>query len=367
MKLFETYKSKTLDLANRVVMAPMTRSRADNEALAVTKLQATYYSQRASAGLIITEGTTISPKATGYINVPGIYSKPQINGWKLTTDAVHQKGGKIFAQLWHVGRVSHPNLINEELPLAPSAINPLCFSYTLKGKEDTVTPRAMTLEDIHQTITEFQQAAVNAMDAGFDGVEIQAANGYLINQFFAKCANIRTDEYGGSIENRSRFLFELLEKVGESINLKKVGIRISPTFTNTFGMTTDDETEALYEYICTKLNEYDLAYLHIAGFAYDSPDPQTDILNTAKHYRSFYKGNYIINGGFKALSANEAIETGSADLVSFGKLYISNPDLVERFKSEAPLNELDADTLYTGGEKGYTDYPTLIDADPCEA
>lgn len=367
MKLFEPYKSKTLELANRIIMAPMTRSRADNEALAATKLHATYYSQRASAGLIITEGTTISQRANGYIHVPGIYSKPQINGWKLTTDAVHKKGGKIFAQLWHVGRISHPDLINGELPLAPSAINPHFFAYTYKGKEDTVTPKAMTLEDIHQTITDYQQAAVNAMDAGFDGVEIHAANGYLINQFFAKCANIRTDQYGGSIENRSRFLFEILEKVGESISLKKVGVRISPTLTNTFGITTDDQTVALYEYICNKLNEYDLAYVHISGFSYDALDPQSYILNTAKHYRGFYKGNYIINGGFNALSANEAIEIGAADLVSFGKLYISNPDLVERFKSKAPLNELDAATIYTVGEKGYTDYPALINAASCEA
>lgn len=359
MNLLEPYVSTTLELANRIVMAPMTRSRADNEALAATALHAVYYSQRASAGLIITEGTTISPRATGYIYVPGIYSKAQIDGWKLTTDAVHKKGGKIFAQLWHVGRISHPDLINGELPLAPSAINPQFFAYTQKGKEDTITPKAMTEEDIHQTIADYQQASVNAMEAGFDGVEIHAANGYLINQFFAKCANIRTDQYGGSISNRSRFLFEILEKIGERISLNKVGVRLSPTLTNTFGITIDDETVALNEYICSKLNQYDLAYLHISGFSYDSLDPQTYILNAAKHYRKFYKGNYIINGGFEAYSANEAIETGSADLVSFGKPFISNPDLVERFKSKAPLNDVDTATIYTRGEKGYTDYPVL--------
>ena len=359
MKLFEPHKSKALELANKMVMAPMTRSRADNEALAATELHAAYYSQRASAGLIITEGTTISPRATGYIYVPGIYSREQIDGWRLTTDAVHKKGGKIFAQLWHVGRISHPDLINGELPLAPSAINPHFFAYTHQGKEDTVTPKAMTLDDIHQTIEDYQQAAVNAMEAGFDGVEIHAANGYLINQFFAKCANTRTDQYGGTISNRSRFLFEIVEKVGERISLNKVGVRLSPTLTNTFGITIDDETVALHEHICNKLNEYNLAYLHISGFSYDSLDPQTFILNTAKHYRNFYKGNFIINGGFDAHSANEAIETGSADLVSFGKPFISNPDLVERFKLKAPLNELDAATIYTRGEKGYTDYPLL--------
>lgn len=359
LRLFKPYNLGTVNVSNRIVMAPMTRSRADNSELAATDLHAKYYRQRASAGLIISEGTTISKIANGYINVPGIYTAAQIKGWKLSTDAVHEVGGKIFAQLWHVGRISHPNLLGGRLPLAPSAINPDFFAYTPNGKEDTVVPKMMSIKDIKQTIAEYQQAAENAMQAGFDGVEIHAANGYLINQFFAKCANNRTDQYGGSIENRARFLFEILDKISERIDLSKVGVRISPTLTNTHGIVIDDETEATYEYICNKLNDYPVAYLHISGFSYDSVDPQSFILEAAKHYRKIYRGNYIINGGFDVKSASVALGNNVADLVSFGKPFISNPDLVTRFRLNAPLNAIDSDSIYTPGPKGYIDYPAL--------
>lgn len=360
MKLLEPYHSENLDLKNRVVMAPMTRSRADNEALAATDLIAEYYAQRASAGLIISEGTHINEQAIGSIHVPNIYTKEQIDGWKKVTAAVHRKGGKIFAQLWHVGRISHPNLLNGKLPLAPSAVNPQFKAYTRKGFSETITPQAMSTEDIHQTILDFQQAAVNALEAGFDGVELHAANGYLFHQFFAKCSNVRTDAYGGSIENRSRFLFDVLDKIKEKVPLSKVGVRIAPSLNNTFGMVTDDETTALFEYICTALNQYNLAFLHISGFSLDQiENPLQFVLDTAKHYRQFYKGTYIVNKGFNRDTANQAIEDGIADLVSFGELYISNPDLVERFQQNAPLTPADKTKYYVPGAIGYTDYPFL--------
>lgn len=364
MILLTPYLSKNLEVKNRVVMAPMTRSRADNEELMATDLIAEYYTQRASAGLIITEGTQISQEAIGYINVPDIYTSKQIEGWKKVTHAVHEKGGKIFAQLWHVGRISHPNVLHGKLPLAPSAINPFWQCYTKNGFTDTVTPKAMSLEEIQQTILDFQQAAVNAMEAGFDGVELHAANGYLFHQFFAKCSNIRTDLYGGSIENRARFLFDVLEKIKEKVPLSKVGVRIAPSFTDAFGIVTDDETVPLFEYIVTRLNDYSLAYLHISGYTLEKDKIKAErlVLDTAKHYRKLYKGTYMINKGFTRELAEVALEEEIADLISFGEPFISNPDLVERFRENAPLLTPDRNTYYTPGAKGYTDYPSLADA-----
>ncbi len=360
MALLNPYKSEKLNLKNRVVMAPMTRGRANNGESEATDLIAEYYEQRASAGLIISEGTHISPNATGSVNIPGIYTQKQIEGWKKVTAAVHQKGGKIVAQLWHVGRISHPDLLGGKLPFAPSAINPNGRVFTPNGYTQTVVPKAMTLEEIEQTVSDFGQAAVNAIEAGFDGVELHAANGYLFHQFFAKCSNKRTDQYGGSIENRSRFLFDVLEKTEQKIPLSKVGVRIAPSLHNTLGIVTDDETQALFEHICTRLNDYDLAYLHISGFSQDNVEnPLKLVLETAKHYRQFYKGTYMINRGFDKDTANRAIEDGIADLVSFGELYIANPDLVERFEKNAPLNPSDRRTYYISGAEGYTDYPAF--------
>lgn len=357
--LLEPFEAKHLQLNNKMVMAPLTRTRCGNEDLAPTELNVEYYRQRASAGLIISEGAPISDNATGYIDVPGIYSPKQLAGWKLVTDAVHEKGGKIFAQLWHVGRISHPDLLGGRLPLAPSAINPNFQSYTKNGFTDTVTPKEMSILDIEQTITDFQQAAVNAINSGFDGVEIHAANGYLLHQFFTICSNQRNDKYGGSIENRARVLFDILDAISEKVPLEKVGVRIAPDLTNTFGIVKDEETDALFEYMVNKLNAYGLAYLHISGFSLDPAKKSENIIATAKHYRKLYNGTCMINGGFTRDSANLAIEEGYADIVSFGEAFIANPDLVERFALDAPLNKPDRSTYYGKGPVGYTDYPFL--------
>ncbi|MCX2743944.1 alkene reductase [Mangrovivirga sp. M17] len=351
--------NKTLTLSNRVVMAPMTRSRADNEGNIPTDLIAEYYKQRASAGLIISEGSPISPKAVGYINVPGIYTQRQVEGWKKITEAVHERKGKIFLQLWHVGRISHPDFHNGDLPLAPSAINPNEKSYTPEGFKETVTPKEMTIDDIKTTIEDFKNAAVNAINAGFDGVEIHASNGYLLHQFFSSTSNKRTDEYGGTIENRSKILFEILDEIKKEIPEQKIGVRLNPSLHGIFGMTLNEDTIPTFDYIINKLNDYDLAYLHLSepfNDVSEIPHAETQI---AKRYRPIYKGTLMINAHFDQESGNKVIEDGDADLVSFGKLYISNPDLVERFEQDAPLNDYDTDTFYTPGPKGYTDYPIL--------
>ena len=359
MKLLEKYTSENLELENRVVMAPMTRSRADNEGKLATDLMQNYYSQRSTAGLIISEGINVSKESVGYINVPGLYTDEQTESWKNITTAVHSRGGKIFAQLWHVGRVSHPDFHNGEAPKAPSAINPDTQSYTYEGFKDTVTPQEMTKEDIQKTVQDFVTASKNAIDAGFDGIEIHAANGYLFHQFFALTSNKREDEYGGSIENRGRFLFEVLNAISEQVPFSKIGVRLAPDFDGVFGMKKDEETTAMFEYLVNKLNDYDLAYLHFSGFPGQGEDPLKPIIDTAKQYRKIYKGVFMINGRFTKETANKAITEGYADLVSFGVPYISNPDLVERFAVDAPLNPADQDTFYTPGPKGYTDYPRL--------
>ncbi|SFH86235.1 alkene reductase [Halpernia frigidisoli] len=359
MKLLDKYSSKNLHLQNKIVMAPMTRSRADNDEHVVTDLIQTYYSQRVTAGLIITEGVNISEESVGYINVPGIYTQEQTESWKKVTTDIHAQGGKIFAQLWHVGRISHPDFHNGELPLAPSAVNPESQAYTYTGFKDTVTPKAMTTEDIKRTVQDFVKAAENAIEAGFDGVEIHAANGYLFHQFFALTSNKREDEYGGSIENRGRILFEVLDAVGKKVTFEKVGVRLSPDLDGLFGMVKDQETQEMFEYLTNKLNDYDLSYLHFSGFTEKGDHPQKSIFETAKHYREIYKGTFIINGGFLKESAEKALEENLADLISFGVPFIGNPDLVQRFAVDAPLNQADSDTFYVPGAKGYTDYPAL--------
>lgn len=360
MKLLEAYQSDALNLKNRVAMAPMTRCRADNEGNIATDLIAEYYAQRASGGLLISEGTYVNDTASGYINVPCIYTEEQIEGWKKVTAAVHEKDGKIFAQLWHVGRLTHPDLLNGKEPIAPSAINGHFTAYTKEGFKKTEIPREMTLQDIGEVIDDFKKAAVNAIISGFDGIELHAANGYLFHQFFSKCSNTRTDNYGGSIENRLRFLFEVLDAMSESIGHEKIAIRIAPSLDQTFGIVLDDESVALYDILVSRLNNYKLAYLHISGFTMASSlDPLKLVLETARHFRSIYKGTLMINKGFDAQTANSAIEDNIADLVSFGELYIGNPDLVERFASNAPLNHNDRTTYYTGGANGYTDYATI--------
>jgi len=353
--------TNTINLKNRIVMAPMTRSRAANEGNVPTDdLHGLYYEQRASAGLIITEGSQVSEKAVGYINTPGIYSEAQVEGWKKVTKRVHDKGGKIFIQLWHVGRMSHPDFHNGELPLSASALNPNAKSYTPEGFKDTVTPKEMTIEEIKTTVKDFQNAAANAVKAGFDGVEIHSSNGYLFHQFFNGSSNTRTDEYGGSVENKTRFFFEVLEAVKEVIPQEKIGVRFNPSLHGLFGMTMDKDTIPTFEYLISKLNDYALAYVHLSEPFSDVSDVPFAVSEIAKHFRPLYKGTLMINTAFDQEKGNKIIEEGLADLVAYGKLYISNPDLVERFEHHLEIAEWDEETFYTTGEKGYTDYPKVV-------
>lgn len=341
-------------------MAPMTRSRADNPEFKPTEsLHVPYYMQRSSAGLIITEGAQVSEMAVGYINTPGIYTKAQVDGWKKVTESVHKEGGKIFIQLWHVGRISHPDFHQGDLPLAPSAVNPNSKSFTPQGFKDTVTPKAMTLEDIKTTINDFRQAAKNAVEAGFDGVEIHSSNGYLFHQFFNKCSNTRTDNYGGSMENRTRFFFEVLEAVKKEITEQKIGVRFNPSMHNLHGITVDEETIPTFEYIIKKLNNHQLAYVHLSEPFTDVSEVPFAVKEIAKHFRPLYHGTLMINGKFTQKTGNEVIERGEADLVAYGKPFISNPDLVERFENNIALTDWDQNTFYTPGKKGYLDYESV--------
>lgn len=355
--LLTPYK-KNINLKNRVVMAPMTRSRADNEGKVPTNdLQGLYYEQRASAGLIITEGSQVSERAVGYINTPGIHTDAQVEGWKQVTKRVHDKGGTIFIQLWHVGRMSHPYFHNGELPLSASAINPNSQSYTTEGFKDTVAPKEMTIEEIKTTVNDFKQAAANAVKAGFDGVEIHSSNGYLFHQFFNGTSNKRTDEYGGSKENKARFFFEVLDAMKEVIPQEKIGTRFNPSLNDVFGMTMDEDTISTFEYIIKKLNDYNLAYVHLSEPFTDVSEIPYAVTDIAKHFRPLYNGTLIINASFNQDKGNKIIEDGYADLVAFGKPFISNPDLVERFEKNLDLANWDENTFYTPGKKGYTDYP----------
>lgn len=359
--LLQSLQIGDLAIANRVWMAPMTRSRAANEGNVPFDIHTEYYKQRASSGLIITEGSQVSKMAVGYINTPGIYSKEQVEGWKQVTKAVHDEGGKIFIQLWHVGRISHPDFHNGELPVAPSAINPHAKSFTPKGFKDTVTPKEMTIEEIKQTVLDFKNAAQNAMEAGFDGVEIHSSNGYLLHQFFNRTSNVRMDEYGGSIENRARILFEIIDAIKEVMPENRIGLRLNPSLNGVFGMEADEETIPTFDYIVEKLNNYDLAYLHLSEPFTDVSEISYLVSEIAKHYRPMYKGTLVINAGFDQEKGNKFILEGLADAVAFGKPFISNPDLPIRFKENAELAKWDEDTFYTPGEKGYTDYPSLIE------
>lgn len=350
--------TKKITLKNRIVMAPMTRSRADNKGnLPTDELHGLYYEQRASAGLIITEGAQVSKQAVGYIYTAGIYSDEQVAGWKKVTKRVHDAGGKIFIQLWHVGRMSHPDFHNGELPLSASALNPEAKSFTLEGFKDTVTPKEMTIEDIKTTVQDFKNAATNAVKAGFDGVEIHSSNGYLFHQFFNGSSNKRTDAYGGSKENKARFFFEVLDAIQEVIPQEKIGARFNPSLNGLFGMTMDEDTIPTFEYIIKKLNDYNLAYIHLSEpFSNVSEIPYA-VSEIAKYFRPLYNGTLMINTSFDKEKGNKIIEDGFADLVAYGKPFISNPDLVERFENNLELADWDQDTFYTTGAKGYTDYP----------
>jgi len=354
--LFSPLNMGSLTLPNRTVMAPMTRNRAPDTV--PTDLMATYYLQRASAGLLITEGSQISPQGVGYPATPGIHSEAQIAGWQKVTTAVHGAGGRIYIQLWHVGRISHPDFHHGELPVAPSAIAPAGQTFTYEGLKPFVTPRVLRRDELPGIVAQYRQAALNAMQAGFDGVEIHAANGYLIDQFLRDGSNRRDDNYGGSVENRCRLLLEVATAVCEAIGSDKVGVRISPV--NEFNDIRDSDLQTTFNYVAAALSPLNLAHLHVVevNMAGES-SAECDM----RQIRDRFAGLYMANGGYDKARANEAIAGDRADTVSFGVLYIANPDLVARFQLDAPLNGADPDTFYGGGEEGYTDYPFLDEAE----
>jgi N-ethylmaleimide reductase len=353
--LFSSYLLGPLELKNRMVMAPMTRNRA-GQGNAPTALNATYYEQRASAGLIITEASQISPQGLGYPGTPGIYSDEQVAGWKLVTAAVHRKGGKIVLQLWHVGRISHPSLQPEGvLPVAPSAIAPKGKAMTHAGMQAFVTPRALETREVAAIVQDYARAARQAKASGFDGVEIHAANGYLIDQFLRDGANHRTDQYGGSLENRVRFLREVSEAVIAVWGPERVGVRLSPV--SSFNDMSDSNPHATFARVAEVLNEFKVGYLHVIE-PVDSPVPALGRVTPV--IRVKYRGAIIANGGYQLASGNDIIARGEADLVSFGVPFLANPDLPVRFQQGAKqLNPPDRATFYGGDQKGYTDYPAL--------
>jgi N-ethylmaleimide reductase len=356
--LFEPYTLGRLTLANRIVMAPLTRNRA-GAGLVPNELAATYYAQRASSGLIITEATQVSAQAQGYQDTPGLYTAEQVAGWRKVTDAVHAKGGRIFVQLWHVGRVSHVDLQpGGAAPVAPSAIRAATKTFVNNGFNDVSEPRALDADELPGIVEGFRQAAANAIAAGFDGVEIHGANGYLLEQFIKDGANHRTDAYGGSIENRARLLLEVVAAVMKEIGGDRTGVRISPV-SPANGISSSDP-QPQYDYIVEQLSALGIVYLHVvegatggsrdvAPFDYDS-------------LRRRFKQTYLANNGYNLELATARLAAGKTDLCAYGRPFISNPDLVERLKTGAALAQLNPATLYGGGAAGYTDYPTFAEA-----
>ena len=356
-KLFTPVKLGPYTLKHRVVMAPLTRMRADLGDRP-GDLMVEYYSQRASdGGLIIAEATPVSRQGYGYAKAPGIYSDEQIPGWRRVVDAVHGKGGRIFLQLWHVGRQSHPDLQpGGAAPVAPSAIRADGYAYSEKGEVEFTTPRSLELNEIPSIVADFRRGAERALEAGFDGVEIHGANGYLPDQFLQDGSNIRTDEYGGSIENRARFLLEVTAAAAAVWRGERVGVRIAPS--GKYGSMRDSDPERTFGYVAEQMNRFGLAYLHII-------EPRikgTELIRAgeepiaAEHLRAIFTGTIIAAGGFTRQSAEAILEAGDADLVAFGRFFISNPDLPNRFRIGAPLNNCDRSSFYGGDERGYTDY-----------
>ena len=353
-KAFSAYDLAGKLLQNRVVMAPMTRSRAGNPGALATDLMATYYAQRASAGLIITEGTQPSIVGQGYPSTPGLHSTEQVESWKKVTSAVHANGGVIFAQLMHTGRIGHKDMLPAGLvPVAPSAVTAEGQVYTSKGPQAFEAPKEMTEEDILQTIKDFANAAENAIAAGFDGVEIHGANGYLVHQFISTNVNLRTDKWGGSVDGRIKFAVEVAKAVSEKIGSSKVGIRISPA--NPFNSISEEGFEATYEALIKELASLDLAYLHFM----ENPMQNGLLSKVRAWWRNTLIVNTFVGEKVKGKADLEYIESGVADLVSLGQLFISNPDLIERLKTDGPYNAADGSKFYGGDEKGYTDYPAL--------
>lgn len=366
--LFDPIEAGSLRLPNRIAMAPLTRNRAPQAV--PTPLMQTYYAQRASAGLLISEGTAISPQAQGYSDVPGLYSEEQLQAWKKVTDAVHAKGGRIVTQLWHVGRISHTVLQPEnQPPVAPSALSAKSKTYVIDAASGeghflpTSAPRALQQKELPGIVHSFTVAAREALDsAGFDGVELHAANGYLLDQFLRTSANHRTDDYGGSIENRCRLVLECMRSVADAIGGGKVGIRISPV--TPANDITDENPQALFEHLVRQLAPLGLSYIHViegaTGGARELPDQPFDYHALKQAYRmAGGKGAWMVNNGYDRQMAVQAVESGYADVVAFGKAYISNPDLVHRLRDDLPLNAWNSNRFYGGGADGYTDYPAI--------
>jgi N-ethylmaleimide reductase len=352
--LFTPIEVGPLTLPNRIVMAPLTRSRA-GPGNVPTPLSALYYVQRASAGLIISEATQVAPEGQGYVSTPGIHSAEQVAGWKCVTGAVHACGGRMVLQLWHVGRISHPSFQpGGALPIAPSAIRPNARAFTANGFEPIPAPRALETSEIPGIVAQYAQGARNALAAGFDGVEVHGANGYLIDQFLRDGTNKRTDAYGGSIENRMRFLLEVTDAVTAAVGAERTGLRISPQ--NGQNDIADSDPQSLFNQVAAALSGRGLAYLHvIEGDTGGTPVRPFDYFAIKR----LFGGLFMANNGFDRGRANEAIAQGCADLVAFGKPFIGNPDLVTRLYLDVPLSPLNRETLYGGAEQGYTDYPVL--------
>ncbi|WP_424629511.1 alkene reductase [Bradyrhizobium sp. SYSU BS000235] len=354
-KLFDAYKLGPMTLKNRAVMAPLTRNRAV-AGFVPNPLAVDYYGQRASAGLLITEASQISQQGQGYQDTPGIYSKEQVAGWRKVTDRVHERGGHIVLQLWHVGRISHTSLQpNNGAPVAPSAIRANGKTFVGGTFADVSEPRALELNEIPGVIDDYKRATANALEAGFDGVEIHGANGYLLDQFARDGANKRTDAYGGPIENRAKLMLEVSKAVSEVAGADRTGIRISPV--TPANDLIDSNPQALFNYIVDGLSDLKLVYIHVVEGATGGPRDIAPF--DYEELRKRYSGAYIANNGYDFKLANQVLDTNRADLIAFGKLYISNPDLVERLKLGAPLNDFDKTTFYGGDAKGYTDYPAM--------
>ena len=351
--LYDPIALGDMKLGNRVFMAPLTRNRATPDGVP-GRLAATYYSQRASAGLMVTEATQISPMGKGYINTPGIHSEEQVDGWRSVVDAVHHAGGRIFLQLWHVGRISHGSLLpGNTSPVAPSAIRARAQTVVETGFVDVSEPRALSPAEIRGTIEDYGRAAANAKAAGFDGVELHAANGYLIDQFLRSKSNTRTDAYGGSAANRARFLGEAVEAVLQVWDRSRVGVRISPL--GTFNDMGDANPEDTFARVVDVLNEHRLGYLHVV----EDPIPADHKADFYRRLRSAWHGVYVANAGYDAERGERAIADGSADAVAYGRLFLANPDLPARLRRRAPLNAPDPKSFYGGDEHGYIDYPAL--------
>ena len=359
--LFDPITIGDIELPNRIVMAPLTRARAVGGARVPNALMAQYYVQRASAGLILSEATSVTAQGVGYADTPGIWSDAQVEGWKEVTSAVHAAGGRIFLQLWHVGRISDPELLDGEAPVAPSAIAAKGHVSLLRPERDYAVPRALATSEIAGVVAAFRKGAENAKLAGFDGVEIHGANGYLLDQFLRSNSNHREDDYGGSIKNRARLLLEVTRAVSGAIGGGKTGIRLSPV--TPANDAFDADPQPLFDYVVRQLATLNLAYIHIIEGATGGPrevdgSPFDYTALKAAYREAGGKGAWMVNNGLDKALAEDALANG-ADLVAFGRPFIGNPDLVERLRTDAPLNKDDKATWYGGGEQGYTDYPTL--------